>query len=231
MEMEMNNRSVHNDHTLDHEWLIEYAAGGLSLAKRVVIACQAALNGDVHKRLRAAEEISASFLETAHGDQVSEQFFDKLHDQLDASAQEYTDEIAERSRSSLLNADNRWAPGPLSKFIAEMGDRFEWKSVGRIERAVLGDFDGDRLYLLKARGGTKLPHHSHTGEEWTLVLQGGYHAGGVGFGPGDLHREDADCHHQPIIDAGEDCISLVADEGRLRFSNPLLKAAQPFIGI
>ncbi|MEO1136951.1 MAG: transcriptional regulator, partial [Pseudomonadota bacterium] len=66
----------------------------------------------------------------------------------------------------------------------------------------------------------------------TLILQGGYHVGSKGYVRGDLHGEDESCSHQPIIDDhGEACISLVADEGRLKFSNPFYRLLQPLIGI
>lgn len=90
----------------------------------------------------------------------------------------------------------------------------------------------ETLYLLKAKPGMKMPKHSHHGEEWALILQGGYHIGAEGYVRGDLHREDGDCTHQPIVDDhGEACITLVASEGGLKFSNPFMNLLKPVLKI
>ena len=48
---------------------------------------------------------------------------------------------------------------------------------------------------------------------------------------GDLHREDETCTHQPIVDDGEECICLVAIEGKPKIKQTLLKALQPLLGV
>ena len=109
----------------------------------------------------------------------------------------------------------------------------KWKKLGfGVERASLSNDDGEELYLLKARPGLKVPRHTHEGEEWALIMQGGYKVGEESYGPGDLHREDESCTHQPIVDDdGEPCITLVALEGSLKFSNPIMRLLKPVIGI
>ena len=99
-----------------------------------------------------------------------------------------------------------------------------------IARIPLMEENGEKLYLLKSRPGMKMPKHSHHGEEWALILQGGYHAEGQGYIRGDLHREDESCTHRPIVDDdGEACITLVASEGGLKFSNPVIGLLKPIL--
>ena len=108
-----------------------------------------------------------------------------------------------------------------------------WKKMGfGVERMPIHNDGGEKLYLLKSRPGLKMPHHSHKGEEWALILQGGYHVGETGFVYGDLHREDETCAHQPVIDDhGQACITLVAAEGGLTFTNPALNLFRPILGV
>lgn len=88
---------------------------------------------------------------------------------------------------------------------------------------------GARVFLLKAAPGTKLPHHTHTGTELTLVLSGAFNHEGGYYGPGDIDEADDTVEHQPIVEAGEDCICLVAMEGRLHLLGAFGRLLQPFV--
>jgi putative transcriptional regulator len=218
-------------HTVKEEWLAAYAAGALSPAKQLVLACQAAIQPALAGRLSQLDAIGGEFLEAAKGEPLSEGFSARLDAAIDDA--DIARPAADHLHDGASEPGPSWAPSALRDFLQRRGLAVNWRNAGPgVQRARLFDSGGERLYLLKARPGLKMPMHSHKGEEWTLVLQGGYHAGDDGFGRGDLHQEDQSCTHQPIIDDdGEDCISLVADEGRLKFSDPLLKLIQPLIGI
>ncbi len=86
-----------------------------------------------------------------------------------------------------------------------------------------------RLFLLKSEPCTRLPDHSHTGSELTLVLEGAFsHAGGR-FAAGDLEEADGSVAHQPVVDDGQTCICLVAMDGRLRLTGVLGRILQPLV--
>ena len=76
-----------------------------------------------------------------------------------------------------------------------------------------------------------MPDHSHTGEEWTLILTGSYTVGEKRFTRGDLHIEDETETHAPHIDEGEDCICLVMTQGPLKMQGWLPKVVQKVVGI
>lgn len=212
-------------HTADAEWLAAYAAGPLSPLKRLLIDCQAALQPAVNAQLEALYCVGGSFLESAKGEPLTGDFSRRLFAALDEAPR-----VQEQEAPATASG---WMPDALREFVNEAGLAINWKKSGPgVERASLLDEGGERLYLLRARPGLKLPVHSHKGQEWTLILQGGYHVGDIGYSQGDLHCEDEFCKHQPVIDDdGEACISLVADEGKLVFKDPILKFIQPLIGI
>ncbi|MGE0767480.1 MAG: ChrR family anti-sigma-E factor [Hyphomicrobiaceae bacterium] len=88
---------------------------------------------------------------------------------------------------------------------------------------------GARVFMLKAAPCTSLPHHTHTGTELTLVLQGAFaHAGGR-FGVGDFEEADGTVEHRPVVEAGEDCLCLVAMQGQLRLLGRIGRILQPFV--
>ena len=109
----------------------------------------------------------------------------------------------------------------------------KWRRVGAgVQKARLGRTPaGHRLYLLRAHAGVPIPKHTHKGQEWTLLLSGGYKTGQQQYVAGDLHQEDETAMHDLRIDADGPCISLITDEGKLRFDSPFLNLLQPFLGL
>lgn len=220
-----------NYHTVEEEWLVSYCAGGLSPAKRMLLDCQAALNAAFASRVGDIETVGGVLLETAKGEALSDDFMSGLWTKIDdASAEPKKQKMTKESDQAV--SDN-WIPSPLNALMTQAQKSMNWKNMGfGMARIPILDDGHEKLYLLKSKPGMKMPEHSHHGEEWALILQGGYHVGDQGFAYGDLHREDENCTHQPIIDDhGEACITLVASEGGIKFSNPALRLLKPVFGI
>lgn len=228
----MSDGSANPFHTVKDEWLASYAAGALSPLKRLVIACQVEMQPLLASYLRRLDEVGGAFLETAKGEAISSSFVERLLASID-DAPQGTDKISPDETRVSGSRVASWAPAQFQEFLEHSKLRLRWRKAGPgVERAQLVEDGNERLYLLKAKPGLKLPMHTHQGEEWTLILQGGYHVGDKGYARGDLHREDETCTHQPMIDdGGEACISLVVDEGMLKFTDPIMKILQPLIRI
>ncbi len=227
----MNSISPKAYHTVQDEWLAAYSAGQLSDAKRLLLDCQAAINPKLGSRLNKIDMVGGALLETAKGEAMSDNFmsgvFNKI-DRLDAAAQTYT-KVDKKSK----NIAEDWVPAPLNEFLGRAGIPLKWKKMGfGMERLPIYQDGNEKLYLLKSRSGLKMPHHSHYGDEWALILQGGYKVGDQGYVRGDLHAEDESCRHGPVVDDhGEACITLVASIGGLKFTNPALRLLKPILGV
>lgn len=218
----------HSFQTAGEEWLANSAAGTLSSGKSLTLACQAELQPELANKLAELDTVGGALLETAHGDTLSDNFLPQMMANLHRP-----ENPAPAEESSSNAADDAWMPNALNTYLSETGIAVKWHQAGPgVQRAPLFTSEtGERVYLLGAAPGKVMPVHSHAGDEWTLILQGGYQAGGASFSAGDLHAEDSGCEHQPIIDQGETCICLVVDDGPLKFRNPLLKFLQPFFKI
>ena len=70
------------------------------------------------------------------------------------------------------------------------------------------------VMLLRVAANRPLFSHTHTAQELTLILHGGYQDRTGQYGPGDVAQGDADLLHQPRADA-QGCICLSSFEGRL----------------
>jgi len=216
----MTHQSSQNIHSTDEEVMAAHASGALPIGQHLVLSCQADLQPDIARKLATYDAIGGAVIETAKSEDLSDAFIGRL---MDALGDESESAVPTKREAPA------WMPAALAEYLDRADIELKWRSVGPgVQHApIVTSKSGERIYLLRAAPGTKMPVHSHSGEEWTLILQGGYHVGDAGYVRGDLHCEDEACEHQPIIDDdGEACISLVADQGRLRFRNPLLKLFQ-----
>lgn len=227
-------------HHPDEAWILAHAAGTLDLSQATVIeshlercpACRAAFS--------RAEAVGGALLESLAPAAMAPDALDRLMARLDAP--DTSPSLAPSPSSSPAPAPAPAAPrkpaSALDQILATVHggpdlDSLNWRFIGpgvRGVRLLQGGRDDTRLWLLRAKGGAVMPMHSHNGSELVLVLKGAFTVDGKRFGPGDLEDSDDSTHHEPHIEAGEECICLAAIEGPLKLSG-FARLFQPFIGI
>jgi len=106
-----------------------------------------------------------------------------------------------------------------------LGRGVEWRAVD-----VPSD-DAVRVFMLKAKPGTKLPKHRHTGTEWTCVFQGAFRHQLGRYGAGDFDEADESVEHDPVVEEGETCICLVALQGSIELQGFFGRLLQPLVRI
>lgn len=222
---------MRSENLIPDEWIVAYAAGTLSEAKATLVASHVSFHPELQKRVTLAEDIGGALLESAEKKPVSYDMFEKVSAMLDQPLPEVTAPV-QSDTGKLMSAEA--TPAPLKQYIDETGITPKWRFMGPgLRQAKLQDSEnGEKLWLLKARGGTEMPMHDHRGQELTLVLQGSYRVGDTRYGVGDMEIAAEDVYdHEPIIDEGEDCICLVVTEAPIKLKSMIARAAQPFIGI
>lgn len=124
-------------------------------------------------------------------------------------------------------------PAPLRQRLGGDLKDVKWQRIGYgIQQHVLKHADGaSQARLLRIAGGQGVLEHGHSGEEFTLVLSGGFSDGGQSFARGDVEWANDDVVHRPVADEGEGCVCLAVTSGPLRFSNIIGRIAQPFLNI
>jgi putative transcriptional regulator len=110
-------------------------------------------------------------------------------------------------------------PAVLRPHVGEGLAQLPWQSVG-------GFFDEVKLpeltpgYLaamLRVAPGKHVPEHGHEGNEYMLVLSGGFKSGGHQYQVGDFSACAGSEEHTPIADDGDDCICLLVLDAPLIF--------------
>jgi putative transcriptional regulator len=119
--------------------------------------------------------------------------------------------------------------GPLSAYPLgswrRIGVGLQWRSVGVPAEA------GTRVFMLKAAPGTRIPAHTHSGSEWTCVLQGAFRHQLGRYGAGDFDEADDTVEHHPTVEDRGECICVVALQGDVRLKGWAGRLIQPFVRI
>jgi len=209
------------------EVLLDYAAGNLSPAKHMMIACQREIAPDVSERISFQEDVASCLMTDVKTEALSSDF---LQDTLAKLPKRFD------GKNDNLPISNGLAPKTLRSALGHGLRDLKWKSLipGVAVHDVMGNrrYDnGDRLYLLRAKGGIQMPEHSHRGEEWSLILSGSYAVGEKVYSRGDIHIEDETETHAPYIHEGEDCICLIMTQGPLVMKSLIPKFVQKIVGI
>jgi len=209
---------------LHDEWLLSYAAGALDPGRSLLVASHLTYHEDLQQAVADAESIGGSLLESMQETDVDDSVLDALMNRLDET-------VVPQVRPT--SATGGKYPQPLMDYINCDMESLKWRFMGPSMRySLLWDGPNDeRLWLLRAHGGIQVPEHGHNGDEWTLVLKGGFQTSSGQYLVGQMSIADENIIHQPQIDAGEECISLVMTEGPIRLKGLLSRMMQPLIGI
>ncbi|MGN6571375.1 MAG: ChrR family anti-sigma-E factor [Pseudolabrys sp.] len=208
-------------HHPSDETLTAYAGGSLDTARRLVVASHLERCAACRTFVAGAERIAGVMMEDMQPAAMSA---DALHHTLARL------DVASTNAAVAPIADEQWERGlPPSLRGYELGS-WRWVGPGVQMRSVLlpGD-EATRLFLLKGAPGTRLPQHSHSGVELTSILAGSYRHEGGNFAAGDFEEADEGVEHRPIVGGDQQCICLVALEGRLRLSGLMGALLNPFV--
>jgi putative transcriptional regulator len=88
---------------------------------------------------------------------------------------------------------------------------------------------GARVFMLRAGPGIALPHHKHSGFEWTTILAGAYEHEYGRYVAGDFDEADAEHDHTPRVDPVEGCTCIVAMTGNVLLQGWLGRLLQPLV--
>lgn len=214
-------------HHLTDPLLMAYSAGTLPEAFNLVVAVHVSLCDECRARLMAFDAVGGALIDSLDFDDEVEMSMEAglaaAMSRIDAP-EETVPEVARPVATDV--------PAPLADYIGGGLASVRWRGIGNgVGQAILPTSSGARVRLLRIPGGTAVPDHGHRGTELTLVLKGAFRDETDRFGPGDVEVADEEMVHQPVAEAGEDCICLAATDAPLRFRSLMPRIAQPFLRI
>lgn len=207
--------------------LIAYASGSLGAGMSLVVASHLTLCPECRDRTAAAEAVGGALFDRLPADELAPDALERMMARLDEPEQP-------RSRPRpTAHRDGPALPAPLLDITGPVTER-SWRRLApgiRQIEVVPRDRRGGSVRLFRIAPGSVMPHHGHEGTELTLVLSGSYTDELGCFGRGDFAETDGETHHQPVADAGAECVCLIATEAPLRFRDLIPRLMQPFFGV
>jgi putative transcriptional regulator len=216
-------------HHPPEDLLLGYASGSLDEATSVLTATHLALCPSCRKAVRCAEAVGGELVEQLRPAQMATTALDSVMSRLDERPA--VSPRAPVRMPAVAQAGD--LPRPLRDYVSrELGELgWRWKGAGVQYAPLLVDDAGNRMGLLRIAGGTRIPHHGHTDDEFTMVLAGGYTSEFGHFTRGDVEFADPGIVHRPIADADAECVCLVITRGRLKPTGAIARWLAPILSV
>lgn len=199
--------------------LADYASGAATPGVALLVATQLTYCPESRARVAAFERIGGRLL----AEETPEPMRAASRQAALAAVAGTRPALRPEPRSEHGEAPASTLPAPLVEALHGCAaDRLAWRRrLPGVAEYALGGFGDERVSLLRARPGARVPRHTHDGTEATLVLSGTLVDGGRRLCAGDVSICTDDDDHCPEIAGTEVCLCLVVLDGGLRFTGPL----------
>jgi putative transcriptional regulator len=199
------------NHHPGEDMLLAHASGAGDEAVSLIVGTHLALCPLCRGKVAKMEALGGAILSDIPPEQVSDSALKSVMARLELAR-------VEEPTSRAVPATRFAAPEPLRSYLGGDLDRVRWTPVGPgISYKPLFRRGAGRAQLIRSRPGRGVGAHSHGGEEFTLVLTGGFTDTTGHYLRGDLQSTDPSVLHRPLADAGEDCIVLAVSDAPLKF--------------
>jgi len=215
--------------------LVQYAAGALESGKALVLATHLSACPDCRGQLRLAEAVGGALMNDIEPEALAVGALASALARLDGPAGEPPPSPGPPNgpaggRAHPPNPPD-WIVVPPDVLQAALR-RKRWAAPGVWMAPVTHDASGRMTsYLLRVGAGMAVPRHSHRGEELTCIVKGAFKDRGHIYRAGDLAETDESVEHQPRVTRDDECVCLIAADGRLVPRDWVGRLFQPLVGI
>jgi putative transcriptional regulator len=225
-----------SEHIGVDDLLLAHAAGRLPEAVGLVVATHLALSPHGRAAYREYEALGGAMLDELRPALLSEGSFARLLAKLDDDIEpirKSVDALDGEGATQVGVKPDSWdafLPEPLKSYVGGSLSNVAWRHYGAVSEASLPlDESTYRTRLIVLKAGKSVPKHTHDGQEITVVLKGAFNDGIDRYGRGDISIADAHVDHQPVAEAGEDCLCLTVTDAPLRLTGTFSRFLNPFL--
>lgn len=193
------------------EILADYAYGTASHGVSLLVASHLTDAPDSRLKVREFERVAGVMLADEEASEMAPDALDRVLDRLGAPETDDGGGASPRDGGPL--------PRPVLDQIGLAFDDIPWRfQLPGVAVHELDSTEDEKVMLMRARPGARIPQHTHEGAEMTLILQGEMLDGGVTYRRGDVAINDESDDHRPQITGDEICYCLIVQRGELRFT-------------
>tara|TARA_B100001287_G_scaffold274661_1_gene280429 strand:+ start:4406 stop:5035 length:630 start_codon:yes stop_codon:yes gene_type:complete len=184
-----------NGTVVKNQLIFDFASGTLGPAKSLFASTYLFLN-------TKAASLNNTF-EDMLGDNLLE------NKDIPVSNFKYTDCL---NQNAIKKDNPKSMVSPITKLVGPLNN-INWKQIYKgFSEYVPSLKDEDDLKLIKMEPGASVPHHSHGGKEYILVLSGSFCDEYGTYSKGDIQINDQNIKHTPIACKENGCICLTITE-------------------
>ena len=216
--------------------MMDYACGALDEGLALIMASYISLSSAAQEQLRYLESIGGTLLcQDCEPAPMNEDSLANVLEKLDR----IPDGLADADEAELTDICNEidglpcGLPAPISRYIASnMAKSPCWtKQLKGIEiiNVPLGRPCKDHVQIMKAAPAAATPEHTHRGIEITLVLDGAFSDHTGLHEAGTLVIHDAQSRHKSVACPNQGCVSIVASDAPLHFTQGWWRLLNPFM--
>jgi putative transcriptional regulator len=211
------------------ELLLDHAIGAASPAQALLIDLHLAFCARCAQIARDLLAVGGAMLDAIEPAFAAPQMFNKTLQAIGRDGQKALSEKSAIPRAPSFAAG--W-PAPLrTQVIANHLTRWRWLPAGfRALRIPFADSDA-RVWVMKAPGGRGPFTHTHVGEEWTVVLDGGFSDETGRYEAGDFVIAGPGDEHHTVAEPGEGCVCVLLVRAEPVYTTWPGKLLAPFVRI
>jgi putative transcriptional regulator len=217
-------------HRPPEELLLDYAAGSLAEPLALLVATQITLDPESRHRVQELEHLGGALLDRVEPARMSDDALDAVLARLDEleTQGDGSNRSAAADRTATTDAG---LPAPLRTYLGDNLEGVRWRERGQsvAEAELLPDYPGYKTRLLRIAAGARIPQHTHSGSEYTLVLEGSFTDESGRYARGDVSVADPEITHQPVAGRECDCICLAVTDAPLKMTGPLGRILNYFV--
>ena len=204
--------------------LSAFSAGSLKLSHALCISAHIEHCSDCHQSAKHMNLLGSKLFEALKPAKASTDLKNNVMAMLNSNNTEQHDKTSEIQLKSPL-------PKALTQFIPEGEfDKLNWKHASSaIEVAHLCNDNGSRVDLVRIKPGGKVPTHTHSGDELTMIVDGSFSDETGIYKKGDFLLRDGRHKHKPVATKDKACICLTVTDSPIVFTGFFTRLLNPLV--
>lgn len=198
-----------------------YAAGALSSAMALLAETHAALSPRAAREIALADATAGALFEQQTPEPMAGDALERVFARIEIEQQDQPGPATRLVRGRFQD-DLAALPEPVRAAALAALSKTGWKFASPGIRTLSLDVGGGaKAEVLRIQPGASAPEHTHSGQEFTLVMAGAFHDARGVYMPGDISVADEAVTHRPTGEAGAICYSLAVTDAPLKFTGAL----------